>query len=589
VIASPARRRAPRSVAVVFLATWALTASPAPAHGAPSTLYDFVIRGGTIYDGTGNAAFQGDVAIQSDRIVYVGPHAPRSGRKEVDAHGKAVSPGFVNMLAHPEESLLIDGRALSDLVQGVTLEVIGESSMGPLTPEMKTKMLQRQTDLQYPITWTTLGEYLSVLQSRGIAPNVASYVGAGTVRTYVLGEKDIEPTPTQLIRMRELVRRAMEEGALGLTTALIYSPNGYAKTPELSALAQESARCGGLYSVHMRSEGDRVMEAVQETIDIARASGGPAEIYHLKLAGKRNWGKFDALVQAVNAARASGVRISADMYVYARSATGLDAAMPPWVQDGGLEAWIARLRDPEVRARVLKDMRDASPTWENLMAAAGADGTLLLGFKTEALKPLAGKTLGEVARKRGKTPEDTAIDLVIEDGSRIEVAYSLMSEENVRRQIALPWVSFDSDADAPAPEGVFLKSSRHPRAYGNFARLLGEYVREDELISLPEAIRKLTSLPAATLSLKDRGFLRPGYFADVVVFDPKTLRDHATYEHPQELATGAQDVWVNGVQALDHGRPTGAASGRAIRGRAWTGAKGGGCRKSAADWRWAWP
>jgi N-acyl-D-amino-acid deacylase len=578
----------PRSLAILFLATWALSASPPPAHCTPS-LYDFVLRGGTIYDGTGSAAFQGDVAIEGDRIVYVGPHAPRLGRKEIDAHGKVVSPGFVNMLAHPEESLLIDGRALSDLVQGVTLEVIGEGSMGPLTPEMKQKMLQRQTDLHFPIPWTTLGEYLSVLESRGISPNVASYVGAGTVRTHVLGEKDVQPTEDQLGRMRGLVHQAMEEGALGVSTALIYSPNGYARTPELIALAKESARCGGLYSVHMRSEGNRIEAGVRETIDIAKASGAPAEIYHLKLAGKRNWDKLDALVNAVNAARASGVRLSADMYVYTASATGLDAAMPPWVQDGGLEAWIAHLKDPEIRARVLKDMRDPNPAWENLMAAAGADGTLLLGLKTEPLKPLIGKTLGQVARERDKTPEETAMDLVVEDGTRIEVAYFMMSEENVRREIALPWVSFDSDADAPAPEGVFLKSNRHPRTYGNFARLLAKYVREDKVVSLPEAIRKLTSLPAATLSLKDRGFLKAGYFADVVVFDPNTIQDHATYDRPHQLATGVEEVWVNGQLALLDGKPTGAPSGRAIRGRAWTGASGGGgCRKSAADWRWAW-
>lgn len=400
----------PRSLAIVLVGTWALTASSPPARSDPLTQYDFVLRGGTIYDGTGSAAFQGDVAIESDRIVYVGPHAPGFGRKEMDARGKAVVPGFVNMLAHPEESLLIDGRALSDLVQGVTLEVIGESSMGPLTPEMKQEMLQRQTDLHFPISWTTFGEYLSVLQSRGISPNVASYVGAGTVRTYVLGEKDVQPTGEQLGHMRGLVHKAMEEGALGLSTALIYSPNGSAKTPELIALAQESARCGGIYSVHMRSEGNRIEEGLQETIGVAKSSGAPAEIYHLKLAGKRNWGKLDALIKSVDAARASGVRLTADMYVYTASATGLDAAMPPWVQDGGLEAWIARLKDPEIRARVLKDMRDPSPPWENLMAAAGADGTLLMGLKTERLKPLIGKTLGQVARERAKTPEETAME-----------------------------------------------------------------------------------------------------------------------------------------------------------------------------------
>ena len=573
--------------AVLLCGASAWCAVPAVAAGADAAAYDVVISGGTIYDGGGGTPFRGDVAIRGDRIVYVGPRAPQSGRERIDAHGKAVSPGFVNMLAHPEESLLVDGRALSDLRQGVTLEVLGEDSMGPLTPRMKELALQRQGDIRYSIDWSTLGEYLGRLEQRGIAPNVASFVGAGTVRTNVLGERDIQPTAAQLVQMRALVREAMEQGAVGLTTALIYAPNEYAKTPELIALATESARCGGIYSVHMRSEGDRLLEALRETVDIARASGGPAEIYHLKAAGKRNWNKLDALVSAVDAARASGVRVTADMYVYTAGATGLDAAMPPWVQDGGLEAWIARLKDPKVRARVVADMRDPAPAWENLFAAAGADGTLLLAFKNPSLKPLTGKTLADVARMRGVSPEDAAIDLVIEDGSRVGVAYFLMSEENVRREVALPWVSFGSDEAAPAPQGVFLKSNNHPRAYGNFARVLARYVRAEQALSLPQAVHKLAALPAANLSLQDRGLLKAGYFADVVVFDPATVQDHATYERPHQLATGVADVWVNGVRALRNGEATGAASGRAVRGRAWTGAPGGGCRASAHEWSWA--
>jgi N-acyl-D-amino-acid deacylase len=564
----------------------ALAAAP-PATAAPPPDYDVVIRGGSVYDGTGGAPFVGDVALRGDRIAYIGPHAPGRAAEEFSARGKAVTPGFVNMLAHPEESLLIDGRALSDLRQGVTLEVLGEDSMGPLSPEMKRLGSQRQGDIKYPIDWTTLGEYLTRLEKRGIAPNIASYVGAGTVRTYVLGERDVQPSAEQLEQMRTLVHQAMEEGAVGVTTALIYSPNDYAKTPELIALAGESARCGGLYSAHMRSEGDRLLEAVQETVDIARASGGPAEIYHLKQAGKNNWGKLDALVQAVDAARAAGVRITADMYVYTAGATGLDAAMPPWVQDGGLEAWIARLKDPQVRKRVLADMRDPKPQWENLMGAAGAQGTLLLGFKNPALKALTGKTLAAVAKARGVSAQDAAIDLVIEDGSRVEVAYFLMSEDNIKREVALPWVSFDSDADAPAPEGVFLKSSRHPRTYGNFARVLAHFVREQKVLTLQQAVHKLAALPAATLSLSDRGLLKTGYFADVVVFDPVRVQDHSTYERPQQLATGVEDVWINGVRALRHEVATGAASGRAVRGRAWTGGGGGGCRAKAADWTWS--
>jgi N-acyl-D-amino-acid deacylase len=560
----------------------ALAAAPASAADA----YDVLISGGTIYDGSGAAPFTGDVALRGDRIVYVGPHAPGSARERVDASGKAVAPGFVNMLAHPEESLLIDGRALSDLRQGVTLEVLGEDSMGPLTPEMQKLMLQRQGDIHYPVDWTTLGEYLQKLERRGIAPNIASYVGAGTVRTNVLGERDVQPTAAQLAQMRALVHQAMQEGAVGVTTALIYSPNQYAKTPELIELASEAARCGGIYSAHMRSEGDRLLEAVQETVTIARASGAPAEIYHLKVAGKRNWNKIDGLIAAIESARASGVRLTADMYVYTAGATGLDAGMPPWVQDGGLEAWIARLKDPAQRARVLADMRDPKPQWENLLAAAGPSGTLLLAFKNPKLKPLTGKTLEEVARMRGVSAQDAAIDLVIEDGSRVGVAYFLMSEENVRREVVLPWVSFDSDEQAPAPEGVFLKSNSHPRAYGNFARVLALYVRQNKDLTLQAAIRKLSALPAQTLFLPDRGTLTVGKAADIVMFDPATIQDHATFEHPAQLATGVEDVWVNGVRALRHGEATGAASGRVVHGRAWTGAPGGGCRASASAWKW---
>lgn len=548
--------------------------------------YDVLISGATVYDGSGGVPYTGDVAITKDRLAYVGPHAPHGARERIDARGKAVAPGFINMLAHPEVSLLADGRALSDLRQGVTLEVIGEDSMGPWNAEMKRLAVQRQGDIKFNVDWSTLGDYLQKLERRGVAPNVASYVGAGTVRINVLGERDVAPTAAQLKQMQALVRQAMEEGAMGVTTALIYAPNTYAKTPELVALASEAARCGGIYSAHMRSEGNQLIEAVQETIDIAKASGAPAEIFHLKLAGQRNWGKTDELVRTIESARDAGTRITADMYVYTAGATGFDAAMPPWVQDGGLEAWIARLKDPKVRAQVIKEMRDPASPWENLFAAAGPKGTLLLGFKNAALKPLTGKTLADVAQMRGVSPEDAVIDLVIEDGTRVEVAYFLMSEENVARQVGLPWVSFDSDADAPAPEGVFLKSSRHPRTYGNFVRVLAKYVRADHVLTLQEAVRKLSGFPAATLSLAGRGTLAAGNFADVVVFDPKTVEDHATYEQPQQLATGVENVWVNGVRALRNSEPTGAASGRAVRGRAWKGGAGGGCRRSAQDWTW---
>jgi N-acyl-D-amino-acid deacylase len=492
------------------------------------------------------------------------------------------------MLAHPEESLIADGRGLSDLMQGVTLEVMGEDSMGPLTPEMKRLGEARQSEIKYTIGWTTLGEYLDMLQKKGIAPNVASFVGAGTVRTNPLGEADVQPTPAQLEAMQDLVKQAMEEGALGLTDALIYSPNTYAKTPELIALAKVSARCGGMYIAHIRSEGDRLTEAVQESIDIAQASGAPAEIYHFKQAGRDNWPKLGAVVAMIDAARARGVRISANMYTYTAGATGLDAAMPSWVQDGGLEKWIVRLKDPAIRAKVKAEMLNPHPkTWENLYAGAGPDGTLLLAFKNPKLKPLTGKTLAEVAKMRNESPEDAAIDLVIEDGTRVGVAYFLMSEDNVRKEVALPWMSFGSDEAAPAPEGVFLLSNSHPRAYGNFARLLGKYVRENHDLTLQEAVRRLSAMPAQNLSLSDRGMLKTGYYADIVVFDPATIADRATYPKPHQLAVGVDDVLVNGGFALKDGKATGAATGRFVHGRAWTGAPGGGCRAAASDWSWS--
>jgi N-acyl-D-amino-acid deacylase len=575
--------------AIWVLAAAAAAASAASAAAPPDgATHDLVLRNGVIYDGSGNAAYQGDIAIDADRITYVGPHRALSARAQIDVNGQAIAPGFINMLAHPEDSLFADGRALSDLTQGVTLEVMGEFSMGPLNRVMTEQMVARQDDIKYPVTWTSLGQYLETLERRGISPNVASFVGAPTVRTFVLGEGDVQPTVQQLDQMRSLVHQAMEQGALGLTTMLIYAPATYAKTPELIALAQESARCGGIYTAHMRSEGDRIESALQETIEIARASGAPAEIYHLKVAGKENWGKLDGLISAVDQARASGVRISADMYTYTAGATGLDAAMPSWVQDGGLEAWIARLKDPAVRAKVIAEMRNPHPkTWENLLAAAGADGTLLLAFKNPKLKPLTGKSLAEVAKMRGVTPEDAAIDLVIEDGSRVGIAYFLMNEANIRRQVALPWVSFGSDEAGDAPEGVFLLSAAHPRAYGNFARVFAEYVRKDHSLRIEDAVRKLTSLPADNLSLPERGRLKAGAFADIVVFDPNSIQDHATYDKPHQLSTGVSFVLVNGRLALENGKPTGAATGRVVRGRAWTGAAQGGCRASPTDWTWS--
>jgi N-acyl-D-amino-acid deacylase len=439
--------------------------------------------------------------------------------------------------------------------------------MGPLNLEMKARMAARQDDIKFPVTWSTLGEYLTMLETKGIAPNVASFVGATTVRVNELGEKDIDPTPEQLVRMKALVRAAMNEGAVGVGSSLIYAPAAYAETPELVALATESAKCGGMYISHMRSEGDRIEKAVDELIEIARKSGGPAEIYHMKMSGQKNWGKLDTILGKIEAARKDGVRITADMYNYTAGATGLDAAMPLWVQDGGLEAWIERLKDPAIRARVKAEMMDDNVPWENLARRAGSpEKVLLLGFKNPKLKPLTGKTLGEVARMRGTSPEDTAIDLVIEDGSRVGTAYFLMDEANVKRQIGLPWMSFASDAGAPSAEGVFLLSNDHPRAYGNVARLLGKNVRDEKATTLPEAIRRLTSLPVGNLGIKERGLLKPGYFADVVVFDPATIADHATFDKPAQYATGVSQVFVNGRQVLKDGEPTGVAAGRFVKG-----------------------
>ncbi|HYU96986.1 MAG TPA: D-aminoacylase [Sphingomicrobium sp.] len=551
------------------------------ASAAPPPDYTVLIRGGTIYDGTGGTPYVGDVAIKGDKIAYVGPHAPGSAARTVDAAGKAVSPGFINMLSWATESLIADGRGLSDTVQGVTLEVMGEgNSMGPLNPEMKRLAVQRQGDIKYPIRWTTLGQYLDYLQKKGITPNVASFVGATTVREHELGEKDVDPTPAQLERMRALVRQAMKEGALGVGSSLIYAPASYAETPELTAITSEAGKCGGMYISHMRSEGNKLLEAIDELIAISRESGAPAEIYHFKQGGEPNWGKLDAAVAKVEAARKSGLRITADMYTYPAGATGLDAAMPTWVQSGGLEAWIKRLKDPATRARLVTEMRTPSNEWENLLLLAGSpDRVLLISFKNPKLKPLTGKTLAEVAKMRGKSPEETAMDLVIEDDSRVGTVYFLMSEDNIRREAALPWMGLGSDEQSEAPAGVFLKSSSHPRAYGNVARFLGKYVRDEKVATLADAIRRLTSQPATNLGIRNRGWLAPGYYGDVVVFDPARIQDHATFDKPKQLATGVDDVFVNGVQVLADGKHTGARPGRFVRGPGWTGWPGGGACK----------
>ena len=508
--------------------------------------FDVVLRNGLVCDGTGSPCTAGGMAISGDRIAKAGDVSGDRGRVDIDVHGQVIAPGFINLMSAPE-GLFADGRGLSDLLQGVTLEIFGEGeSMGPLTEEMRAEDLSQQADIKYDITWHTLNEGLEALAQRGISPNIASFIGAATPRVNVLGRSNRAPTPAELDRMRDLTAKAMQDGALGVASALIYAPGNYARTDELVALAQVAAQYKGIYISHIRNEGDHEMDAIDELITIARQAQIPAEIYHLKVAGEKNWSHLPELLQKIEAAQAQGLVITADMYTYPAGATGLDAAMPPWVQEGGLEAWRKRLQDPAIRKRVRQEM-SASEQYDNLLRAAGTpDNVLLVGFKSEALKPLTGKTLGEVARMRHSTPEETAMDLVIEDDSRVETVYFLMSEDNIRKQIVLPWVSFGADADPEGIDGIFLKFSAHPRTFGNFARVYARYVRDEKLMTVPEAVRKMTSLPASNLGIAKRGLLRPGYFADIAVFDPATVQDHATFEKPRQLATGVSQVFVNG-------------------------------------------
>jgi N-acyl-D-amino-acid deacylase len=528
--------------------------------------YDTVIRAGAICDGSGTAPFQGDVAIHGDRIVAIGSAGTLEAEDEVDARGLTVAPGFINMLSHAQLSLIADGRSQSDIRQGVTLEVMGESWVGPLNERMKRERTERQGDIKYAIQWSTLGEYLEWLVAHGVSCNVASFLPAAMVRIYVLGYEDRPPAGNELDQMCELVRQAMEQGAMGLSSALIYTPACFAATDELIALARVAAAYGGRYISHVRGEGTHLMEAVDEFLAIAGSSKVPAEMYHLKASGPENWHKLDAVIERIGGVRTEGRDVSANMYTYPAAATGLDAAMPPWVQEGGHREWVRRLRDPVIRERLKRELTGGGGGWESPLASLGGEGILLNSFDKEKLKPLTGKTLAQVAEMRGTSPEETAMDLVVEDDSRVGAVYFSMSEENVRKKIRLPWVSFGSDGGSMAPEGVFLRSQPHPRAYGTFARLLGKYVREERLVPLEEAVRRLTSFPARNLKLDRRGLLREGYFADVVVFDPRTIRDHATYENPHQYATGVHHVWVNGVKVLHDGEHTGATPGRFIPG-----------------------
>jgi N-acyl-D-amino-acid deacylase len=530
--------------------------------------FDVIIKSGTVYDGTGEKPRVIDVAIRGDRIAGLGTFSADQARSVIDAKGLAVAPGFINMLSWSTDSLIEDGRSQGEIREGVTTEIMGEgNSMGPLNDRMKERMRSQQGDIKYEIKWNTLAEYLRFLEQRGVSCNVASFVGATTIRDFVIGLEDRQPTPEQLEQMRQLVRQEMEAGALGIGSSLIYPPAFYAKTEELIELCKVAGKYQGKYISHMRSEGNRLLEAIDELLRISKEAGIPAEIYHIKAAGQPNWGKADAMLAKVEDARKAGLKITADMYTYTAAGTGLDACLPPWTQDGGYPALFKRLRDPATREKIATEVRTPSDKWENLYLAAGSPEKILLaGFKSEKLKPLTGKSLGEVAKMRGKDPVETVMDLISEDESRIDSIYFLMSEENVKKEIAKPWVSFGSDEASQAPEGNFLKSNCHPRAYGNFARVLGKYVREEKILTLEEAVRKLSGLPATNLGLDHRGFVQEGMFADVVVFDPAMVGDRATFEKPHQYSVGMKHVFVNGAQVLKDGEHTGAKPGKAIWG-----------------------
>ncbi len=575
--------------AIMFVAVLASAASAFAAGSAraPKLRYDLLVRSERIYDGSGNAPFAGELAIAGDRIVYVGVKAPGAAVRTIDAGKAAVAPGFINMLSWSNESLLVDGRAESALRQGITLEVMGEGeSMGPLTPDMKIDMKQRQEDdARYDVTWTTLDQYLRTLEGAGVAVNVASHVGAATLRGYVMGDTAAKADPAQIARMQELLRKAMEEGALGVASALIYTPGTYADTGELTALAAEAGRCGGIYATHLRSEGDRFLEALDEALAIARASGAPLHVYHLKVGGRANWPKMDAAIERIASARAAGLAVTADVYPYDASGTGLDAAMPPWVREGGVDAWVARLQDGDTARKVAAEMREPSSDWENVLAMAGADGAIVAGVKTAALQSLIGRRLSDIAAEWGVSPEAAAIRLVVEDKSRVAMVYRTMSEDNLRRLLQTPFVAFGTDAPAMVAEGAFLRNRQHPRAYGTFARVLGRYVRDEGLVPLEAAIHRMTGFPAQTLGLGDRGLLKPGYFADVVIFDADTIQDHATFTDPHRYASGVRHVVVNGVEAIREGQATNARAGKIVRGRGWKTPDGhGGCRASSQAW-----
>jgi N-acyl-D-amino-acid deacylase len=554
--------------AAAFLTILSAMFAQEPSQSPAAADFDVIIRNGTVYDGTGAEPQQADVAIRGDRIAGVGDFKSARAKTVIDAKGLAVAPGFINMLSWSTESLIQDGRSQSEIRQGVTTEIMGEGeSMGPVNDRVREHMLRAQADIKYDIKWNTLAEYLQYLEKRGISCNVASFLGATTVREYVIGFEDKAPTPQQVNEMRDLVRKEMEAGALGIGTSLIYPPAFYAKTEELIELCKVAAKYQGKYISHMRSEGSRLLEALDELIRISREAGITAEVYHIKAAGQQNWSKIDNLLSRIEAAQKEGLKITANMYTYTAAGTGLDACLPPWSEDGGYPALFKRLRDPATREKIKAQVLAPTDSWENLyLDAGGPEHILVVAFKSEKLKPLTGKTLAEVAKMRGKDPIDTAMDLIAEDESRVGTIYFLMSEDNVKKEVAKPWISFGSDEASQAPEGVFLKSNPHPRAYGNFARLLGKYVRDEKVIPMKEAIRRLSGLPATNLGLDHRGFLKEEMFADVVLFDPATIADRATFKKPHQYAVGMKHVFVNGVQVIKDGEHTGAKPGRALWG-----------------------
>lgn len=551
----------------------ALAVSPAIAEARKSGRYDTIVRGGTVFDGLGGEGREADVGIIGDKIAAIGNLSAARGTLEIDAKGQAVAPGFINMLSWATDSLIEDGRSQSDIRQGVTLEVLGEGwSMGPLTAEMKARERREQGDIKYDIGWTTLGQYLNFMEAKGVSCNVASFVGATTLRMHEVGYDDVRATPEQLRRMQDLVRMEMRAGALGIGSSLIYAPGNFANTDELVALSQAAAEYGGGYISHMRSEAGRYLESIDELVEIGRRAKARVQMYHIKPSGKDNWSKADAGLAKMDAARRAGVDISANLYTYTAGSTGLYATMPLWVQQGGHDAWVARLRDPAIRARVISEMRGTPVGWENTLREAGSpERVLLIGFKNPQLKPLTGMTLAQVAAQRGTSPEDTIIDLVIEDDSRVDAVFFLMTEDNIRKNIQWPWTMLGSDAGSMAPEGKFLLKSTHPRAYGNFARFLGKYIRDEQVIGLAEGIRRLTSLPAHQAGISGRGRLAVGYAADVVVFDPTKIADTATYDKPHSYAVGVSEVLVNGTAVLRSGEHTDARPGKFVKGPGWKG------------------